>query len=149
MDTNYELRTGYDNMDVKAIYHFLSTQSYWAKNIPYETVDTAMSHSYCVGMFHKGNQIAFARAVTDYSVFGWICDVYVLPEYRGQGISKAIMSHLMEQDWMKKLRRCALGTLDAHGLYAQFDFKTPQYPDRLMEITRKDMYTNNINNERF
>jgi hypothetical protein len=38
------------------------------------------------------------------------------------------------------VRRFALGTRDAHGLYAQFGFRPLAAPDRFMEIHRPDVY---------
>lgn len=127
-------------MDISSIHAYLSKESYWAKDIPYTTVEVALKHSFCIGVFDKEKQIAFARLVTDYSTFAYLADVYVVQEYRKKGVSKMMMKYIMELESVKKIRRFMLATLDAHELYKQYGFSAPKHPDRLMEITRPDMY---------
>ena len=64
------IKTGKDNMDVKVIHRFLSEDTYWAKGIPYTLVDDSLNHSFCVGAFVNGEQVGFARMITDYNTFG-------------------------------------------------------------------------------
>lgn len=128
------IKTGKEHMDVTMIHRFLSEDSYWAKNIPYELVDHSLSHSFCVGAFVHGEQIGFGRVITDYYTFGWFADFFVLPAYQGKGIAKKILSHILEQPWSKRLRRKMLNTSDAHGLYRQFHFKNLANPSNILEI---------------
>ena len=122
------------------VHTWLSTESYWCKNISYETFKTAFDHSYSIGVLYEDNQVAYARFVTDYATFAYLADVFVLPEHRGKGLSKKMMDILMNLDWVKKLRRISLATLDAHKLYEAYGFTAPKFPDRLMEITRPNIY---------
>jgi GNAT superfamily N-acetyltransferase len=128
------IKTGKENMDVTMIHRFLSEDSYWAKDISYELVERSLSNSFCIGAFVNGEQVAFGRVITDYYTFGWFADFFVLPVYRGEGISKKILSHIMEQSWSKRLRRMMLNTSDAHGLYRQFQFKDLANPSYILEI---------------
>lgn len=134
------IKTGKENMDVKVIHRFLSEDSYWARGIPYALVDHSLSHSFCVGAFADGEQVGFGRVITDYYTFGWFADFFVLPAYRGQGISKMILSCILEQDWSKRLRRKMLNTSDAHGLYRQFQFRELSKPSGLMEVYQPDIH---------
>lgn len=122
------------------IHAFLAQESYWCKNIPFETVDDAINHSYCVGITENGHQLAFARLVTDYATFAYLCDVYVHPSVRGQGLSKILMAFWLEQDWIKKSRRLLLATQDAHTLYTQFGFEPLANPQNFLTIARPDIY---------
>ena len=128
------IKTGKEDMDVTMIHRFLSEDSYWAKDISYELVERSLSNSFCIGAFVNGNQVGFGRVITDYYTFGWFADFFVLPGYRGKGISKKILSHIMEQSWCKRLRRMMLNTSDAHGLYRQFQFKDLANPSGILEI---------------
>jgi N-acetylglutamate synthase-like GNAT family acetyltransferase len=138
----YQIKSGVENMDIMAIFNFLNKESYWAKGIPFETVETSLKNSFCVGVFDGNTQIGFARFVTDYATFAYLADVYVLKEYRGKALSKMIMKYLMEQEWTRGLRRVLLATLDAHSLYKQFGFQTSDHPERLMELKRDNIYGN-------
>jgi GNAT superfamily N-acetyltransferase len=138
----YHIKAGVENMDIAAIHDFLSKESYWARGIPRETVETSLQHSFCVGVFDDESQIGFARFVTDYATFAYLADVYVLKEYRGKGLSKMLMEYIMELEWTKGLRRLLLATLDAHALYKRFGFEPPENPEWLMEIKRKNIYKN-------
>jgi len=141
MDNAYSIHTGYEAMDITAIHQYLSQESYWAKGIPFETVQRSLQHSFCIGVFNGSMQVGFARLVTDYSTFAYLADVYVLAAHRGKGLSKEMMQYLMDLDWMAGLRRIMLATLDAHGLYQQFGFKVTETPERIMERRKEQAYT--------
>jgi GNAT superfamily N-acetyltransferase len=128
-------------MDIPAIHHFLSNDSYWANGIPLETVTTSVKNSFCVGVFDANRQIGFARLITDYATFAYLADVYVLEEYRGKGLSKMLMKYIIDQPWTKGLRRIMLATSDAHTLYKQYGFQPPANPETLMEIKRNNVYS--------
>lgn len=64
----------------------------------------------------------------------------LLEEHRGKGISKKMMELLFDMDWVKNLRSIKLQTKDAHSLYRQFGFTDCKYPERVMEISRPDIY---------
>lgn len=140
---NYLITTDRTLLQPDAIYHWLSAESYWAKNIPYTVVKTSFDNSFVIGALHEDKQIAYARLITDYATFAYLADVYVVNEHRGHGISKKMLEILMDLDWVSRLRRLMLATLDAHGLYESFGFTSPKFPVRLMEITRPDIYENN------
>ena len=128
------IKTGKENMDVKMIHHFLSEESYWAKDISYTMVDHSLTHSYCVGAFIDDRQVGFGRVITDYYTFGWFADFFVIPECRGMGVSKKILAHILEQPWSMRLRRKMLNTADAHGLYRQFQFTELAKPSNILEV---------------
>lgn len=128
------IKTGKENMDIKVIHRFLAEDSYWAKGITYAMVNHSLDHSFCTGAFINGEQVAFGRVITDYYTLAWFADFFVLPAYRKQGISKQILSYILEQPWSKRLRRKMLNTSDAHGLYRRFEFKEPANPSGLLEV---------------
>ncbi len=127
-------------LDVVYIHHFLAQESYWAKNIPLEIVKQSIEGSLCFGVYHQNKQIGFARVITDYVTFGYLADVFIDKEFRRKGLSKELMSFIMEQDVVKKLRRFMLATFDAHSLYEQFGFQKLEGDKRLMGIKFFEQY---------
>jgi len=136
----YVITTDKSRMKVRDVHQWISEQSYWAKGIPFNTFRKSFDHSYCIGALAGDRQIAFARLITDYAVFGYLADVYVEEAYRGKGISKKMMEILFGLDWVKNLRGIKLGTKDAQGLYLQYGFTECKHPERNMEIARPDIY---------
>lgn len=134
------IKTGKENMDVTMVHRYLSEESYWAKGISYALVDNSLANSFCVGAFIDGEQIGFGRVITDYYTFGWFADFLVLPAYRGKGVAKEMLAHILAQPWSKRLRRQMLNTSTAHGLYRQFQFKELNNPSYLMEIYRPGIH---------
>ncbi|WP_293313079.1 GNAT family N-acetyltransferase [Pedobacter sp. UBA5917] len=128
-------------LDIEAIHHYLSTESYWAKNIPFDTVKRSIENSLCFGIYKDQEQVGFARWVTDKATFAWLCDVYVKESYRGLSLSKKLMSFMIFHPDLQGLRRYQLATLDAHGLYEQFGFSVIEHPERQMGIAIPDIYT--------
>ena len=131
MGGKYEISTDSDRFDVELIHAVLSS-SYWAEGRPREVVERSIQHSLCFGVFDGERQIAFARVITDRAVFGYLADVFVVPEYRGKGISKGLMAAILEHPDVSRLKLFLLRTRDAHGLYAQFGFAPVPNADEMM-----------------
>ena len=116
---------------------FLET-SYWAKGRRRSVVERSIRNSLCFGAYIAGRQVAFARVVSDRAVFAYLMDVFVLPEFRARGISKALMRTVLEHPDLQNLRVFLLATRDAHDLYAQFGFGSLAHPERWMAIQDPD-----------
>jgi GNAT superfamily N-acetyltransferase len=126
-------------LDLEVIHGFITT-SYWARAIPRELVARMIRHSLCFGAYHDNRQVAFGRVITDHTTFAYVADVFVLPEHRGRGLSKAIMSAMKTHPELQGLRRWMLITADAHSLYEPFGFQPIAHAERHMEIHRPGMY---------
>ena len=136
----YEVSTDKSRLDINLIHKFLSTDSYWAKNIPRDLFERSIDNALCFGAYDDREQVGFARVVTDYAVFAYVGDVFVLPAHRGRGVSKLIMQAIRAHPDLQRLRRWHLLTRDAHALYRQFGFRDLENPARHMEIFVKDPY---------
>ncbi len=137
---DYLLTTDQAIFDFDKIYEFIAKQSYWAEGIPFSTLKKSVSNSLSFGLFYKESQIGFARVVTDYATFGYLADVFIVPEYRGKGLAHWLMENILSHPELQGLRRWMLATRDAHGLYEKYGFKPLSKPDRMMEITHADIY---------
>ena len=127
-------------LDLKAVHAYLR-RSYWSQDIPFEVVERAARGSLCIGAYDStGAQIGLTRLISDYATFCYVCDVYVLEEHRGRGLSKAMMALAMSHPKLQGLRRWNLVTKDAHGLYEQFGFVAPARIERYMERLAPDIY---------
>ena len=136
---SYVLSSNPGRMDIAAIHNFLKS-SYWSKDIPREIVERAVTNSLSFGIFHENEQIGFARVITDKATFAYLCDVYVLESYRGQGLGSWLMESVMQHPEMQSLRRFGLVTKDAHELYRRFGFSELKNPAGHMEIHHPDIY---------
>ncbi|HEV2600266.1 GNAT family N-acetyltransferase [Sphingopyxis sp.] len=118
MSDAYHLSLDPADMQVDAIHAFL-TQSYWAADISCAVVERAIAGSLCVGLFAPdGEQVGFARVITDRATFAYLADVYVLAAHRGHGLAARMVTALHDHPDLQGLRRWMLATSDAHGLYA-------------------------------
>jgi GNAT superfamily N-acetyltransferase len=135
----YVLTDDQGEIDVVATHAYL-TRSYWSPGIPLETVARALANSFCVAVRHAGEQVAFARVITDHATFAWLADVYVLESHRGKGLSKAMVAALQGHPRLFGLRRWGLHTLDAHGLYDQLGWTRQATPERMMERVFHNLY---------
>lgn len=129
------------DVDLDVVHAFLAEQSYWCRGVPREVVARGIEHSLCFSARLDGVFVGFARVVTDRATFAYLCDVFVLPEARGRGVSKALMAAVDAHADLQGLRRFLLATSDAHGLYAQHGFEPLTRPERFMERYRPDVYS--------
>ena len=134
MTTEYSISIDKKKLDIKVIHQFLSQEAYWCKNIPVEIVQRSIENSLCFGVYLADDQVGFARVITDLATFGYLADVFILPEHRGKGLSKQLMAFIMAYPALQGLRRMMLVTLDAHRLYKQFGFEPIENPENLLSI---------------
>jgi GNAT superfamily N-acetyltransferase len=135
--TGIEISTDPKRLDIGLVYDFLRN-TYWAHGRRRSVVERSIRNSLCFGAYQDGRQVAFARVVSDRAVFAYLMDVFVVPEFRGRGISKALMRSILDHPDLQHLRLFLLATRDAHGLYAQFGFKPLAHTDRWMAIQDPD-----------
>ena len=149
MNENYEavkdqylISTDRDKLNIDTIYNYIAFESYWAQGIPRAVVEKSIANSLCFGLYEETKQIGFARLVTDKATFAYLADVFVLPQYRGKGLSKWLMQTIHAHPELQNLRRWWLGTKDAHGLYEQFGWTriTEEVAKRFMQKHNPDVY---------
>lgn len=134
------ISTDIHDQDVALIHRFLSEETAWARQIPFETVRASVENSLNFGGFVGAAQVAYARVISDYATFAYLVDVFVLPQHRGKGYSAALMAAVMSHPRLQGLRRFMLATSTAHGLYEKFGFASPAKPQTLMERYVPDLY---------
>jgi GNAT superfamily N-acetyltransferase len=140
VDADFEVSTDPARLDIDLIHSFLVT-SYWAKGRRRSVVERSIRNSLCFGVYLAGRQVAFARVVSDRAVFAYLMDVFVIPEFRGREVSKALMRSVLDHPDLQNLRVFLLATRDAHDLYAQFGFRSLTHPERWMAIQDPDSDT--------
>ncbi len=119
-------------LNTNTIFQMLE-HSYWAQKRSRATILKSLNHSLNFGVYQDTHMIGFARVVTDYATFAYLCDVVILEAYQGQGIGKTLMQTILEHPELQGIRRFMLATRDAHGLYAQFGFTPLSAPEKFME----------------
>ncbi|MBT0667999.1 GNAT family N-acetyltransferase [Novosphingobium profundi] len=130
----FELSDDPQRLDVARIHGWLAA-SYWTPGIVREKVERQIAGSHCLGAYDPagGAQIGFARVISDRASFAWLADVWVDEPARGQGLGRAMVQWFLDHPDYAEVRRFALATFDAHGVYAALGFTAPSRPDRLME----------------
>jgi len=126
-----DISTDPARLDVDLIHAYLTT-SYWAQGRSRETVERSIQHSLCFGAYQGGRQVGFGRVITDFAVFAYLADIFVVPEFEGRGIGKAIVRAMTADPRLQGLPLMLLRTRDAHGLYRQFGFDTLPRPEEMM-----------------
>jgi N-acetylglutamate synthase-like GNAT family acetyltransferase len=136
--SGYEIDADKSRLDIDLIHTFLAA-TYWSEGIPREIVCKSIQESDCFGIYKSGEQVGFARVISDHATFAYLADVFVVPQEQGRGLGKWLMTTIMKSAQYKNLRRWLLATQDAHELNRQFGFtETP--PDRFMEIRDGEVY---------
>ncbi|MGW1955125.1 GNAT family N-acetyltransferase [Streptomyces sp. NPDC001920] len=132
----HEISTDPHRLDRERVHRWLSTDAYWAIGRAREKQDQAIDGSLNFGVYEtvSGEQVAYARVVTDRATFAWLCDVYVDPSARGKGIGTALVEAVREQLRPYGVKRVLLATHDAHGVYEKLGFAPLEKPDQYMAL---------------
>jgi GNAT superfamily N-acetyltransferase len=127
-------------VDRDRVHGWLSREAYWSIGIGRDVFERALDHSLAASAFADGEQVAFARVVTDRATYAWLCDVFVAASARGQGVGTRLIEAIVGHPDLQGLRRWALRTRDAHDLYRRFGFTELADPQRSMERHNPDIY---------
>ncbi len=130
----YVLTTDPGRVDVDLVHGWLSDESYWAAGRERAVVERSVAGSRSYSAFADGQQVAFARAVTDEATFAWICDVFVEEQHRGHGLGSWLVESIVEDLEAVGVQRFVLATRDAHEVYRRRGFAALEGADRYMEI---------------
>jgi ribA/ribD-fused uncharacterized protein len=129
----FTISTERARLDVAAIHNYLANRSYWAQGRSLEVVRRSIEHSLCFGVYDGEQQVGFARVVTDYATFAWLCDVFVLDSHRGLGLGKWLIECVVGHAELQGLKHFILATRDAHELYRRYGgFEGLPHPEKLM-----------------
>lgn len=132
----YEVHTDPARLDLDFLHDYLKT-AYWSIGVPRDVLERSIANSLPFGLYAPpGDMAGFARVVTDYAVYAYLGDVFVIDEHRGRGLGKFLVSCVLAHPQLQGLRRWALATADAHSLYRQFGFRPPAKPETHMFIER-------------
>ena len=135
----YEIDSDKSRLDVAMIHGFLS-RSHWAKGIPLEVLQRAIDHSLCFGLYCGGEQIGFARVVTDQATFAYLADVFVVEEERNAGLGQWLVETILERPELQGLKRWMLVTRNAQSLYRRCGFHEPLPLYSVMERADMEIY---------
>jgi GNAT superfamily N-acetyltransferase len=137
---SYRLSFDPADQQLDLIHAFLSG-AYWSVGIPRDTVERAIAGSLCIGAFdEEGEQVGFARVISDRATFAYLADVFVLPAHRGQGLARRMLEAMQAHPELQGLRRWALFTRDMQPLYAKLGWEAYPHPERLMVRDDPDIY---------
>lgn len=139
------ISTDKSKLQIDVIHNYLANYSYWAKGIPVEIVERSILNSIAFGVYFQDEevlkQVGFCRVTSDLATFAYLADVFILEEYRGNGLSKFLMETVLQHQDLQGLRRWVLATADAHGLYAKYGFTPLDKPENFMQIRLQNPYS--------
>ena len=136
----YTISTDKSKLDISRIHTFLANETDWSNGIPMNTLKISIENSLNFGLYYKKEQIGYARIISDYSTIAYLGDVFVLKEYRGNGLSKWLISEIMGHPNLQGLRRWILLTDTAEWLYKKFGFTELPYSEFYMEKHNPNVY---------
>jgi GNAT superfamily N-acetyltransferase len=135
---SYRVTTDPEALDLEVVHDFLLTTS-WAAGLSRVDLARAISSSLCFSLLEGQIQIGFARIITDYATYAYLCDVYIAETYRGRGLGRWMMGCVLSHRDLRRLKRISLLTHDAEGFYRDLGFGAAKqgtiYLERLQSLT--------------
>jgi GNAT superfamily N-acetyltransferase len=130
---SYQIDDSSDRVDFPRVQAWLNG-TYWAQGRSREMIEkSARNSAVVIGVYEgDGQQVAFARVVSDCTTFAWLADVYVDGAHRRKGIALAMTRFALAHPELQTVNKWFLATRDAHNIYAQAGFKVVDRPENLM-----------------
>ncbi len=128
----FEISTNKERLDLPLIHDFLANRSYWARHISFEAMKRSMDNSLCFGVYHRNEQVGFARVVTDFVTIAYLGDVFIAEAFRGRGLGKKLTESILNNPELRGIRLFFLATRDAQELYKKYGFRNLNNPERFM-----------------
>jgi GNAT superfamily N-acetyltransferase len=121
-------------LDTDLVHRWMSEESYWAAGRTRAATERSIEHSLCVGLYAPdgGGQAGFARVVTDYATFSWLCDVFVEAAHRGSGAGTFLVRATLDHPEVAGLRTVLMAAPE-RSLYRRLGFGGLVSPERWME----------------
>jgi GNAT superfamily N-acetyltransferase len=129
----YSISTDRAKLQIDVIHTYMAKEAYWTTGRTREMTEKTIENSLCFGVYDGGQQIGFARVVTDYTIFAYLCDVFILEDYQGQGLGKWLTETILQVLDKEGVRWTMLATRDAHELYEEYGgFQKLYLPEKWM-----------------
>lgn len=129
----YTINTDPEKLQINMIHRYLTEEAYWTTGRTLEMTEKTIKTSLCFGVYDQDTQIGFARVVTDYTIFAYLCDVFILEAYQGQGLGKWLTETILNVLDEEGVRWTMLATRDAHELYGEYGgFQKLYLPEKWM-----------------
>lgn len=126
---NLSVSTDISSIDIAVVHQYLSEESYWAKGRNLADIQKSIQNSICFSLLLENRFVGFARVITDRTVFAYLCDVFVLPEFQGKGFGKFLMDAVMAHQDVQTVKRFLLATSSAADFYVPYGFDALPEPD--------------------
>ena len=72
------------------------SKSYWAADRTLETIKKSIENSLCFGVYYAGEQVGFARCITDYATSFLLVDVIIDDRFRGKGLGTRLIHQVID-----------------------------------------------------
>lgn len=133
-----QISTNKELLDIDFIVSYLK-KTYWANKRSKEAIHRSIQNSLCFGLYKDNVQIGFARVITDHSVFAYLMDVFVVKEFKNEGLGSLLMDTILDHDAVKEVEKFKLATHDAHEFYKKKGFNPISHPEFQMEKSKSDV----------
>ena len=115
--------TDRSRIDPDAVLALLHT-TFWASGMSRDVLVWAIANSISFVLMDDNTLVGFGRAVTDLATYAYWTDVVIAPTHRGRGLGRWLSECMLAHPELQGLRRVALLTREAAGLYAGIGFTT-------------------------
>jgi len=137
---NFQISTDKARLQLDVITAYLQHDAYWSRERTSPIIARSIKNSLCFGVYTEGRQVGFARVVTDCATFAYLCDVFILPGWQGQGLGKWLIEVVVSYLDDNGVSWTMLATRDAQELYEEYGgFQKLHLPEKWMGRTNPNL----------
>lgn len=133
----YELSTDRARIDLEVVERFLAEEAYWTRGLSRPLLERALTNSLPLGIYAPdGAMVGFGRLITDFTVFAYVRDMFVLPAHRGKGLATWVAQEIRSHPELATVTTWMLATRDAHAVYARAGYAPVPHPEYFMRVPK-------------
>lgn len=128
---DYILNTDKKKLNTTVIHRYLS-QTGLTKGISFDTVKRSIKKSLCFGLYKDGNNVGFARIVSDYATISYISDIFIVSEHHSDELYSWMIESILSHPELVNVKNWLIKNNNGHSAYDKFGFIKYDEADKIM-----------------
>lgn len=119
---SYIFNTDKKKLNTTVIHKVLSKNEF-TKGVTFDTVKKSIKKSLCFGLYKDGQNVGFARIVSDYATISYISDIFILEEHYTEELYAWMVESILSHPELVDVKNWLVKNNNGYSVYDKFGFE--------------------------